>query len=529
MRIPLTNRLLPALLLALICGPLAAQDMLFIGNPGEPQTLDPHRYNLRLEETLLTDLFLGLTTFDARGQITPGAAAAWSVSDDGLRWTFQLRSDLRWSDGVPLTADDFVYSFRRLLDPATAASLAYFMYPLKNAAAVNGGRLPLDALGASAPDPHTLVLDLEEPYPYLPERLLYPTGFPVPRHVIEKHGDDWVLAEHWVSNGAYVLDEWRPQAHVRMKANPNFHESVSIPAVSYLPLASEQAAYNRYRSGEVHVIGAFPAEELESAGRQLGDQLHLSPLLSIVYLVYNTAKPPFDDARVREALTSVIDTTLLTDKVQRSGNRASPSFVPALVADYQPVPAPHTNLDKVQRLKRARSLLADAGYGPGRPLQVTLRHVSNTEAKRTNLAIAAFWKELGVDVRLHQSELKVHFSDLRQGDFEVAQAGWFGENNPEHYLGLLVSDIGNVNYGRYANPGYDSLMARARALASIPERNAALREAEAFGIADYPVAPLWMVTVRRLVSPELAGWHENARDVHPVRFLSWKQHSSERN
>jgi oligopeptide transport system substrate-binding protein len=165
MRKPLVNRLLQLLMLALICGPLAAEEMLRIGNPGEPQTLDPHRYNLRLEETLLTDLFLGLTSFDARGQITSGAAASWSVSDDGLRWTFQLRRDLRWSDGTPLTADDFVYSFQRLLDPATAASLAYFMYTLKNAAAVNGGRLPANALGVSAPDALTLVLDLEQPYP----------------------------------------------------------------------------------------------------------------------------------------------------------------------------------------------------------------------------------------------------------------------------------------------------------------------------------------------------------------------------
>ncbi|MCB1686242.1 MAG: peptide ABC transporter substrate-binding protein [Pseudomonadales bacterium] len=520
----LANRLLSALLITLICGPLAAAEELRIGNPGEPQTLDPHRYNLRLEETLLTDLFLGLTSFDARGQITAGAAASWSVSDDGLRWTFQLRSDLRWSDGKPLNAHDFVYSFRRLLDPATAASLAYFMYPLKNAAAVNGGRLPPDALGVSAPEPHTLVLDLEQPYPYLPERLLYPTAFPVPGHVIEKRGDDWVKAENWVSNGAYVLDEWRPQAHVRMKANPHFHESVAIPAVSYLPFASEQAAYNRYRSGEVHAIGAFPAEELDFAARELGDQLRLSPLLSIVYLVYNTTRPPFADARVREALTLVIDSTLLTDRVQRSGNRASLSFVPALVADYEPVPVPHATLDPPQRLDRARRLLADAGFGPDRPLQVTLRHVSNAEAKRTNLAIAAFWKQLGVDARLHQSELKVHFSDLRQGDFDVAQAGWFGENNAEHYLGLLVSDTGNVNYGRYASPGYDSIMSRARALATLPERNAALREAESFAIAEYPVAPLWTVTVRRLVSRDLAGWHENARDVHPVRFLSWQRH-----
>ena len=399
----------------------AAEQALRIGNPGEPQTLDPHRYNLRLEETLLTDLFLGLTSFDARGQIAPGAAERWSVSEDGLRWTFHLRSDLRWSDGRPLDAEDFVYSFRRLLAPATAASLAYFMYPLKNAAAVNGGRMPPEALGAHAADPLTLILDLEEPYPHLAERLLYPTGFPVPRHVIEAHGDDWVQAEHWVSNGAYRLEEWRPQAHVKLSANPNFFDPPSIRTVYYLPLASEQAAYNRYRSGDVHAIGAFPAEELSSVRRELGSELRLSPLLSIVYLVFNTARPPFDDPRIREALALVIERSILTDKVQRSGNVPSPSFVPALVANYDPVPVPHLQSSATERQARAKALLAEAGYGPANPLTITLRHVSNTEAKRTNLAIASFWKPLGVAVQLHQSELKVHFSDLRQGDFDVAQ------------------------------------------------------------------------------------------------------------
>ena len=505
---------------------LAAGDVLRLGNAGEPETLDPHRYNLRLEETILTDLFLGLTTFDAEANIVPGAAEGWQVSEDGLTWTFQLRPGLAWSDGEPLTAHDFVYAFRRLLAPDTAASLAYFMYPLANAAAVNAGELPPDRLGARALDDRTLELTLERPYPYLPERLLYPTGYPVPRHVIEAVGDDWVKPEHWVSNGAYRLADWQPQAAVTLVRNPHFAASgLQAPAIErleYLPLASEQAAYNRYRAGEVHAIGAFPAGELPTVRERMPEHLRLSPLLSIMYLVFNTRAAPFDDVRVREALALAVDRRLLTDRVQRAGHVPSPSFVPALVSDYQPVPEPGADLDRPARLARARALLAEAGYGADRPLSITLRYVSGTETKRTNLAIAAFWREIGVETRLHQAELKVHFADLRQGDFEVAMAGWFGESNPEHYLGLWESSTGDVNYGGFAHPPFDARMAEAAGIADLAERNAVLREAERLGIARYPAVPLYSVTVRRLVSPDLDGWRENPRDAHPARFLRWR-------
>ncbi len=496
-------------------------DTLVLGNAGEPQTLDPHRYNLRLEETILTDLFLGLTAMDAEGNIGPGAAESWQVSDDGLTWTFRIRKDLKWSDGRPLDAHDFVYAFQRLLEPSTAASLAYFMYPLNNARAVNAGDLPSTELGADATDDHTLILTLEAPYPHLPERLLYPTGFPVPRHAIETHGDDWVKAENWISNGAYVLEEWRPQAHVALAANPHFHEPVLIRSARYLPLANEQNAYNRYRAGEAHAIGGFPSNELQHVRETMAEHLRISPLLSMIYLVFNTTRPPFDDARVREALAIVVQPRVITDKVQRTGNYPAHSFVPQLVSDYDAAIHTHHDHSVQERISRARALLDDAGFGPSNPLELTLRYYDDGDGKRTNLAIASFWRQIGVTTKLHHTELKVHFSDLRQGDFQVAQAGWIGENNPGHYLDLLVSDAGNVNYGRYRNPAYDALMNEARQQADLEVRNRLMGDAEARAMAEHPVVPLYSIAVKRLVHPDLKGWHENHRDVHALRYLSW--------
>ena len=494
-----------------------------LGNNGEPETLDPARYNLRLEETILNDLFMGLTTFDAEARVTPGAAETWTTSPDGLVWTFKLREGLTWSDGRPLTAGDFVYSYRRLLDPKTAASLAHFMYPLKNAEAINSGKLPAESLGARAADDRTLVLELAEPFPFLPERLMYPTGFPVPRHVIELVGDDWVKAGNMVSNGAFTLAEWRPQAYVKLAKNPRFYDArnVSLDGVVYYPTADANAAYNRYRAGELQAVGGFPSGELPWVREHMTDQLRMSPLLSIVYLVFNVERPPFQDARVREALGLVVDRNVLTDKVLRTGELASPSFVPSMVADYTTAPAPDAGKDTGARLAHAKQLLADAGFGPAQPLALTLRYISGADTKKVHVAIAAMWKTLGVDVRLHQAELKVHFADLRQGNFEVAQAGWFGENNPEHYLRLLASDTGNVNYGRFRDAAFDALLNEASGLADRAARLRVLHDAEARALPLYPVIPLYSVMIRNLVDPRITGWKENPRDVHPARFLGY--------
>lgn len=489
---------------------------LHIGNDGEPLTLDPHRYNLRLEQTILADLFEGLTTVDAGGRIVPGAAQRWDTSDDGLTWTFHLRRDARWSDAEPVTAHDFVFSLRRLLDPATAASLAYFLYPIANAEAVNSGEKPPEALAVRAVDDHTLEIRLAQPFPFLAERLFYPTGYPVPRHVVERLGDDWVKAGNMVSNGAFVLDRWVPQGHVRLVRNEAWRDAaaVTLEAVTYYPTSDRSAAYNRFRSGELDVIGDFPPGEIQWLRTELPDQVHLSPLLSIMYLVFNTAAPPFDDPRVRRALALALDRNLITDRVLRSDEIASHAFVPPLVAGYRSL-VPPRGADRAE----ARRLLVAAGYGGDRPLAVTLRHLAGADSKSVHVAVASMWKAVGVETRLHHADLASHFAALRQGDFEVAEAGWFGENNPEHYLELLMSTTGDVNYGRFRDDGFDALMMRAKGIADTAERMALLQRAEVAGLALDPVVPLYSVTIRSLVRPGVSGWRANVRNVHPARFL----------
>ena len=498
----------------------ASPTELRIGNGGEPLTLDPHRYNLNLEEKILADLFEGLTTFDANGRVAPGVAHSWTTSEDGLTWTFELRQDARWSDGTAVTAADFVFAFRRLLDPRTAASLAFFLYAIDGAKEVNAGDKPPASIGVQAPNAHTLRIRLAKPFPFLAERLTYPTGFPVPRHVVEELGDDWVKPGNMVSNGAFVLADWQPHGFVKARKNLLFHaaDSVRLQAVTYFPTADRSAAYNRYRNGELDIIGDFPPGEIDWLRQRLPAHVHIAPLLSIMYLVFNVTQPPFDDPRVRRALALAVDRNLLTEKVLQSGALPSPSFVPPLVAGYQSeVTAPAVDRDA------AKALLAEAGYDESKPLAITLRYIAGADNKKAQVAIAAMWKAIGVQTRLHHTELNAHFAALRQGDFQVAQAGWFGENNPEHYLELLMSATGEVNYGRFANAEVDALMAEAKRTAGLTVRLRLLQRAETAALAHDPVVPLYAVAVRSLVNPRIEGWHPNPRNVHLARYLRLRQ------
>ena len=505
-----------ALIFATLLAASANAAEIRIGNGGEPLTLDPHRYNLNLEEKILADLFEGLTAHDADGRIVPGAAESWTTSEDGLIWTFRLREDARWSDGQPVTAADFVFSFRRLLAPSTAASLAYFLYAIDGAAAVNAGEAAPETLAVRALDSHTLEIRLAAPFPFLAERLIYPTAYPVPKHVVEELGDDWVKPGNMVTNGAFVLGEWQPQGFVRAKKNLHFRDAanVRLDTVTYHPTADRNAAYNRYRSGELDIIGDFPPGEIDWLRREMPEHVHISPLLSIMYLVFNVTEPPFDDARLRRALVLAVDRELITGRVLESGEVPSASFVPPMVAAYTSDVAARTPDPDA-----ARRLLAEAGYREDKPLRVTLRYIAGADSKKVQVAIAAMWKSIGVETALHHAELNAHFAELRQGNFQVAQAGWFGENNPEHYLELLMSATGDVNYGRFADGQVDALMGRAKRTARLDERLGLLRQAEATALELDPVVPLYAVTIRSLVNPRVTGWRTNARNVHPARYL----------
>ncbi|MYD44372.1 MAG: peptide ABC transporter substrate-binding protein [Gammaproteobacteria bacterium] len=505
--------------LAGICSAGPDTAVLNIGNSAEPGTLDPHRYFSNAEEHILKDLFMGLTTMGPGAEVLPGVAKSWEVSEDGLQWRFKLDPTATWSDGHPLTAHDFVFGLQRHQDPTTAAPLASFLYCIKNARAVNDGSLPPSELGVGAVDDHTLLIELAHPFPFLPERLLYPIGYPIPKHVVDEHADQWVKAQNWVSNGAYVLDEWRPREYVALKRNEHFKRepAAAIGKVRYYPLSEPATAYNRFVAGDMDIVHGYPHNLIDKVRRERPHEVHNVPLQSIMYLVFNTKKAPFDRVRVRKALSLAIDKRRLVESILGAGEQASASFAPPIVAHYATRIAPH-----VPSTKEALTLLESAGFNEANPLKLTLRYISSEENKRVYVAIAAMWKAAGIATTLHQANLATHFSDLQSGDFEVAQAGWFGENNPEHYLELLWSKIGPANYGSYASKEFDSLFEKARATANVHARVATLAEAERIALQEHPVIPLYVNVTLNLVKAHVAGWTPNGRNLHPVRFLHWQ-------
>ncbi len=513
-----------ALAIGLGSAPARAAGELRVANSGEPDTLDPHHVTGTWENRIIGDMFMGLTTEAADGSVIPGAAESWQVSDDGLVYTFKLR-DHNWSDGVPVTADDFVFAFHRILDPATAAEYASLLYTIKNAKAINEGAIEdLDRLGVQALDPKTLEITLESPTPYFLEQLTHYTAFPVPKHKVEKLGDEWVKPGNIVGNGAYTVVEWVPNDHIKSVKNPAFYDAanVAIDSVTFYPAEERNAATKRFRAGEIDVQYDFASDQIDWLKANLPEETRIAPYLGIYYYAINTRKPPFDDRNVRQALALAIDREAITDKILRAGELPAYSFVPPGTGNYgEPAYVDWKNTAYPDRLTKAQDLLAAAGFGPEQPLRLTLRYNTSETHKKVAIAVAAMWKQLGVDTELFNSEVKVHYNDLQTGNFQVARAAWIADyNDAQNFLYLMDSNTGVLNYAGYANPEFNRFMAEASKTADLKARAQLLHQAEAVAMTDMPNIPIFYYVSKDLVAKSVKGWVDNTKDIHRTRFLT---------
>ena len=490
---------------------------------GELQTLDPQTWTYGQDGNIAQDLFQGLTTLDPAANTIPGQAKSWTVSPDGKRYTFTLRDNLRWSDGRALTSEDFLWSFRRLFDPKTAAPAVSLLYVIRNGRAVNTGKLPVTALGVSAPNATTMVIDLEHPAPYLADLLVH-RAFPVPRHVIDKHGKQWTRPENIVSNGAFVFREWRPGSHVRLDRNPRFHDagSVRIESIYHVPIEDPKTALTRYRAGELDVLVTLPSEQLAELKATYGSQLRLVRQIGLEYLAFNTRRGATADPRVRRALSMAIDRQMLVDKVTRAGEPPAYCVVPEGVINYpRRGCADFASFTPAARLAEARRLLREAGFGTERPLRLRFRVNNSDTQRRLALAISAMWQPLGIRTELIGAELKAHQVAVAQGDFDVARGAWYGEDRDAiSFLRLLDARSTVLNISGYANAQYQQWLDKADASADLVARAEFLREAESLAMREQPIAPVHVYVSRRLISPRVQGWVDNPRGLHLNRYLS---------
>ncbi len=501
---------------------LAAE--LRIANSGEPDTLDPHHASGTWENRIIGDMFLGLTTEAADGSVIPGAAESWTASDDGLVYTFTLR-DHTWSDGTPVTADDFVFAFRRLLTPETAAEYASLLYTVKNAKALNEGTMEgMDNLGVKAIDDKTLEVTLEFPAPYFIEQLTHYTAFPVPKHKIEELGDDWIKPGNIVVNGPYVATEWVPNTQITTVKNDAFYDAanVAIDTVRFFPSEERNAATKQFRAGEIDIQYDFSSDQIDWLNENLPDETRISPYLGIYYYAINTAKPPFDNVDLRQALAMAIDREAITDKVLKTGEIPAYSFVPPDAGTYgEPAFVDWKDMAYDERVAKAKDLLAGAGFGPDQPLTLQLRYNTSENHKKIAIAVAAMWKKIGVQAELFNAEVKVHYNDLQEGNFQIARAGWIADyNDPQNFLYLMEGDTGANNYAGFDNAEFNRLMDQADVETDAAKRNDLMRQAEAIAMAEMPNIPIYYYVSKNLVSSRVQGYVDNTKDIHRTRFMS---------
>jgi oligopeptide transport system substrate-binding protein len=493
------------------------------GANSDVQSLDPHKTSTVEEANILRDLFMGLTTEDANGDATPGAAESWTVSTDGKVYTFKLRKDDMWSDGTPVTANDFVFAWRRLLDPATGSEYASMGFPVLNAEDINGGKKKGEELGVKAVDDNTLEVTLKGPTPYFLEMLTHQAMYPVSKANVEKFGNDFVKPGNLVSNGAFTLAENVPNDHIKLVKNPKFVDAthVSLDAVNYIPAEDRAAGVKRYEGGELDSMNDFPTEQLADMKTKFGDQVHISPELGTYYYIFKTKKKPYDDPKFRNAISMVIDRDQLAEKVWQNAMLPAFSLVPPGVKGYETKPMEYSETPLIDREDAAKKVFEDMGISPAKPMKLEIRYNTSENHQRTAVAIQDMLKPFGFDVSLLNTDGKTHYSYLEQkGDFDIARAGWIADfKDPVTFLNLVHTGDGN-NYGEYSNPDVDKLMDQAAVEIDPAKRMKLLSDAEGIAMKEAGLLPLLYYANHNLVSPKIKGFVDNAMDKHPSRFVS---------
>lgn len=477
------------------------------GNGPEPSTLDAHRCQEVSCANILRDLYEGLISEDASGNLIPGLAARWQVSANQREWTFWLREDARWSDGSEITVQQVIASFSRASDPATMAPLVSV---LKDIRAVDS---PADG---------AIRFHLHRPLDLLP-RLSLPIAFPVRVDLVERWGAQHTQAAHWVGNGAYVLTEWTPQSSLRLRRNPHFHSPAAIDEVRYHVTEDAAAEYKRFLAGDLHLTETVPPARLVELQTRHGDALRISPYLGVFFLGINLRQGPLAESLpLRQALSLAIDRERLVNTITGMGELPAERLLPPALG--LPLPTSSEPASARHREARARALYAEAGFSSASPLQIELRFNTSTPHRRMALAVAAMWREvLGVRTRLRNEEWKVFVQNRRQGRVtEVFRGGWIADMaDPASFLDLFRSDS-ELNWSGWRDRDYDHLLDAAQASSDAAQRADLQGAAERRLLAAQAILPLYFYTSKHLVSPEVEGFEANPLDRHPSRFLRWR-------
>ncbi|MBV8815252.1 MAG: peptide ABC transporter substrate-binding protein [Verrucomicrobia bacterium] len=495
---------------------------LVVLNGAEPESIDPAIITGQLDGRVAYCLFEGLLHFDQSGQPKPGIARSWDISADRRIYTFHLRPEAKWSNGDPVTATDFVGSWRRVLLPETASEYAYILYPIKNAEAFNESKTTdFSTVGVKALDAHTLQVELENPTPYFLDLCCFMTYLPVHLPSIQKYGDDWIKPHKLVNNGPFLLDQWKLNYRIRLKKNPYFWDAknVHLETVDLLPIDNAITAYNFYASKVADLIldkGLTPSSLIPELKTR--SDFHAAPFLGDYFIRFNVTRKPFTDPRVRQAFAMVIDRERIIQKITQAGEPPAYSFTPPGTGNgYKP---PHMfNRDP----ERARALLAEAGYPNGKGFPA-VSYLYDNKKLNEDIAIeiqSMLAEELGIHVELIKQEWKVYLNSMNRLDYDFCRSSWIGDyNDPNTFLECFVTNGGNNRTG-WSNPTYDSLIAAAAKEPDEARRFTILNQAEDILLNQgTPICPLYFyMGIQIYDGTKLGGIEPNLIDGHPIRDI----------
>lgn len=490
---------------------LAKQQSIVINNGSEVSSLDPQKIEGVPESNIILNLLEGLVETDANGNITPGVAERWENSDYRV-WTFHLRQNSRWSDGTPVTAGDFVYSWQRLVDPKTASPYGSYLQfgKVENIDAILAGKKTPDALGVKALDEKTLQVTLSAPVPYFVSLLANTALKPVKQSVIEKYGERWTQPENYVGNGAFRLTKWVVNERIEVERSPTYwnNSKTVIEHATFLPISSEVSDVNRYRSGDTDITNsAIPPTLFPMVKKELTTQLHVSPLLCTFYYELNNRRPPLNDVRVRTALKMGLDRQIITEKIMGQGQIPAYGLTPPYTAGADFTAPAWAGWSQQQRNAEGRKLLAEAGFTDQHPLKVALLYNTSDQNKQQAIAAASMWtKNLGAQVTLQNQEWKTMLETRRQGNYDIARATWCADyNEPSTFLSMALSTSTN-NTMFYKSAEYDRLMAASLTAPDDAARHALYQQAENQLDSDSVLVPVYYRVSARLVKPTVGGF-----------------------
>ena len=477
------------------------------------KSMDP-QINTDVEGSdVLRNLFEGLYNEDSDGALVPGVAIDHTVSDDGLTYTFNLRDTAKWSNGEAVTANDFVYAWRRLADPATASEYAWYMelMQVENASAVVAGDMPTDALGVTAINDHTLEVKITTPLPYFPQMMVHASTFPVPQAVIEANGDNWTQPGTLVGNGAYTLTEHTLGERVVMEANDTYWDASNtvMKTLTALTINDQNQALTRYLAGELDRVD-IPAGQYPRLAEEYPDQATSTPYnCSYIYMLNVGEKGPeaLKDVRVRQAMAFAIDRDIIVDRILQGGQKGAYNWTHWAVADFE---RPHSewadDMDQAQRIEKAKELMAEAGYSTDNPLELRLQYNTSDDHKKIAIAASQMLKAIGVNIVLDNYEWKIHTDRMQSQDFDMARYAWCGDyNEASTYLDLMTSYSGHNN-GQWFNDQYDQIMADSKTAA---DPQPLYQQAETLLTDEMPIIPIYHYANVDMIAADIKGLPQN--------------------